>query len=78
MPAIDNLTKIIAIQMGVDASTITAETEIVNDLGADSLDVAELFMGIEEEFGLLLTEEMTADIITVGELGKLIDAQLSN
>jgi len=70
---LDKLKTLISTQLSVEIGTISEDTDIVNDLGADSLDVAELLMGIEDEFGVLLTEEMTADIHTVGQLAALID-----
>ncbi|MDR0818803.1 MAG: phosphopantetheine-binding protein [Oscillospiraceae bacterium] len=70
---LDKLKDMLSAQLGADADVIGADTDIVNDLGADSLDVAELMMGIEVEFGLLLTEEQLADVHTVGELAVLVD-----
>ena len=75
---LDKLKDMLSTQLGADADVIGADTEIVNDLGADSLDVAELMMGIEDEFGLLLTEDMIADVHTVGELAALIDNILAS
>jgi acyl carrier protein len=70
---IDKLKDLLSVQLSVDSDSITEDTDIVNDLGADSLDVAELLMGIEDEFGLLITEDMTEYIHTVGQLALLID-----
>jgi acyl carrier protein len=67
----------LSVQLGADTDIISPDTDIINDLGADSLDVAELLMGIEDEFGVLLTEESVADVHTVGELASIIDYGLS-
>ena len=61
----DNLAK----QFEIDPETITAETNIVDDLGADSLDVVELTMSLEEEFDLPeIPEEELKAIESVGDL----------
>ena len=48
---------IIVEQLGVDAEEVKAEASFVDDLGADSLDVVELVMALEEEFGLEISDE---------------------
>ena len=53
--------------MDIDESTITADSKFVDDLGADSLDVLEIIMGIEDEFGIKVPTEAAADIVTVGD-----------
>jgi acyl carrier protein len=63
----DRLRKIIADQLGVEDSNITEKTSFINDLGADSLDLAELFMSFEEEFGLSISEEDAQKIETFGD-----------
>ena len=71
--ALDKLRDILSVQLSVDYDIVNADTDIVYDLGADSLDVAELVMGVEYEFGLALTDEMVSSIRTVGELAALIE-----
>ncbi|MDR2606652.1 MAG: phosphopantetheine-binding protein [Oscillospiraceae bacterium] len=73
----DKLAILLSNQLCVDIDTITLDTDIVNDLGADSLAVAELLWGIEDEFGLILTESAIADIHTVGQLAFLIDQKIN-
>jgi acyl carrier protein len=75
---LDKLKDMLSAQLGADADVINSDTDIVNDLGADSLDIAELMMGIEVEFGLLITEEQLVDVHTVGELATLVDNCLLN
>ena len=57
----DNLAK----QFEIDPETITAETNIVDDLGADSLDVVELIMSLEDSFGITINDDDSAKLSTV-------------
>lgn len=63
----DKLKVIIADVLNVDVSEITEETTFVDDLGADSLDVFQIIMGIEEEFDIEIDNEQAERIITVGD-----------
>lgn len=56
---------IIVQQLGVDADKVTMEASFVDDLGADSLDVVELVMAFEEEFGVEIPDEAAEKIATV-------------
>ena len=65
----EKVCSILAEQFGVDEDTLTRETAFVEDLGADSLDVVELMMSIEEEFDIgEISEEEAATIKTIGDL----------
>ena len=64
---LEKLQKIIAEVMNVDAEEITTETTFVDDLGADSLDVYQIIMGIEEEFDLEIPNEEAEKIVSVGD-----------
>jgi len=57
----------VAERMDVDEAQITNDTHFVNDLQADSLDMAELVIDMEEEFGIQITDEEAQKIQTVGE-----------
>ena len=63
----EKLQKIIAEVMNVDEDEITMETTFVDDLGADSLDVFQIIMGIEEEFDIEIATEEAEKIVTVGD-----------
>jgi len=65
--------EIIAEELGVDKSTLSEETSFVNDLNADSLDIANLAMEFEDEFGVELPEGEDANINTIGDVLKLIE-----
>ena len=73
----EKLCKLIAEQFGVEPETITADTAFVADLGADSVDLMDLSMALEDEFGM---EEMDSDeiesIVTVGDLHKYMQEHL--
>ncbi|EEP61372.1 acyl carrier protein [Sulfurihydrogenibium yellowstonense] len=60
--------EIIADQLGVDIEKITPEARFVDDLGADSLDVVELIMAFEEEFGIEIPDEDAEKIATVKDV----------
>ena len=63
----DKLKNIIAEVLNVDADEITMDTTFVDDLGADSLDVFQIIMGIEEEFDIEIPSEEAEKIVTVGD-----------
>ena len=63
----DKLREIIAEVLNVDADEITMETTFVDDLGAESLDVFQIIMGIEEEFDIEISNEDAEKIVSVGD-----------
>ncbi len=65
---------ILADQFDVDESEIAVETDLQDDLGADSLDVVDLLMSIEDEFEIEIPDEEIENIRTVGELVSYIEA----
>jgi acyl carrier protein len=70
---LEKVIKMVADQFMIDESEVTADTLFVDDLGADSLDVVELTMALEEEFSLPDTpEEELMNIHTVGDLADYI------
>ncbi len=73
MSVVDKVKNLIAQQLGKDISDITEEKEIVKDLGADSLDVVEMLMSLEEEFNITVPEEDAINIKTVGDIINLIE-----
>ncbi len=76
---LDKIRAMVAEQFLVDLDTVTAETSFVDDLGADSLDVVELTMALEEEFSLPDTpEEALKDIATVGDLANYVSKALAD
>lgn len=66
---LEKLCALLADQFGVDPDSVTAETSFEEDLGADSVDLVEVSLALEEEFGLdEIPEEDIASIVTVGDL----------
>ncbi len=63
----EKLKGIIADVLNVDEDEITMETTFVDDLGADSLDVFQIIMGIEEEFDIEISQEEAEKIVSVGD-----------
>lgn len=63
----EKLQKIISEVLNVDADEITMETTFVDDLGADSLDIFQIIMGIEEEFDIEIANEAAEDIVAVSD-----------
>ena len=63
----EKLKKIIAEVLNVDVDEITMDTSFVDDLGADSLDIFQIIMGLEEEFDIEIANEEAEKIVTVGD-----------
>jgi len=59
---------IIVDQLGAEESSITLESSFIDDLEADSLDIVELIMGIEEEFGIEIPDADAEKVVTVGDV----------
>lgn len=73
----EKLTELLAEQFSVESDTITMDTSFENDLGADSLDLVELSMALEEEFGVEeMSEEDAAGIKTVGDLVRYLQGKI--
>lgn len=71
---LDRVRERVAHQLGVEAETIMKESSFVEDLGADSLDVVELVMALEEEFEIEIPDEQAEKIVTVGDAVKYIES----
>lgn len=69
----DKVAKILAEQLGIPQSKITLESRIVDDLGADSLDVVELLMTLEDETGKTIPDDKVAEIKTIGEIVEVLE-----
>ncbi len=69
----EKVCKMLAEQLGIPEEKITAESEVVKDLGADSLDVVELMMALEDEYGITLPEGEVENLKTVGDIVKMME-----
>ena len=74
----EKLQGIIADVLNVDASDITMETTFVDDMGADSLDIFQIIMGIEEEFDIEIDNDDAEKIVTVGDAVEQIRTAANN
>ena len=73
----DKLAPLIAEQFNVDTDTITMDTSFADDLNADSVDIVDLSMALEEEFGIEeLGEEEASSISTVGDLVRFLQNKI--
>ena len=71
----EKLQQIIVDELGVEASQVTLEADINDDLGADSLDAVELVMAIEDEFEIKVSDEMAQTFKTVQQIVDFIESQ---
>ncbi len=65
----ENLAK----QFEIDPETITMDTNLIDDLGADSLDVVELIMSLEDSFGITISDDDAAKLSTVGAIVEYLE-----
>jgi acyl carrier protein len=74
---LEKIKEILSAQFEVDADTITADTDIVDDPGADSLDLVDMLMSLEDEFNIgEVPDEMIEKIRTVGQLVTYIEENM--
>ena len=73
----EKLKKIIVDVLNVDENEITMDTTFSDDLGADSLDVFQIIMGLEEEFDIEIPNEQAEKIVTVGDAVEQIKAAMN-
>ncbi len=70
----EKVKKLLAEQLGIDENEITAESTIKGDLGADSVDVLQLLMTIEEQNGIIIPDEKLAGFNTVGDVVNYLES----
>jgi acyl carrier protein len=69
--------EIIVEQLGVNENEVTPEAKFVDDLGADSLDLVELVMALEEEYNIEISDEEAEKILTVGDAIEYIQSHVN-
>jgi acyl carrier protein len=69
----EKVCNMLAEQLGISADTITPASEVVKDLGADSLDVVELMMALEDEYGVTLPEGEVENLKTVQDIVSMLE-----
>ncbi len=75
METLARIKEVAADKLDVEVDDISLEKSFVDDLGADSLDVVELIMGLEDEFGLEISDDEAEKIVTVEDAVKFIDSK---
>ena len=76
MSVVEKITQIIVDQLGVDKSAVVAEAKFIDDLGADSLDIVELLMALEDQFGIEVPDEDAEGMQTVGDIIRYIEEHM--
>ena len=64
----EKLQEIISLQLEIDKDSLTPETKIIEDLGADSLDVVDMLMSVEDEFNVEIPDEKMEEFKTIGDV----------
>ena len=70
---IEKVKELLAEQLGIDAKTINDDSNILEDLGADSLDIIEMLMTLEDEYGVTIPDDQINQVKTVKEVAELIE-----
>ena len=70
----EKIRECIASQLGLDEEEIKMESSFINDLGADSLDIVELIMALEEKYDIEIPDEEVEKIVTVGDIVEYVKA----
>lgn len=73
MDMLEAVKEILANQLRIDTDEINQNTDILNDLGADSLDIVEMLMTIEQEYGIVVPDDVITTFKTVGDVAKYIE-----
>lgn len=71
---LEKIKALIAEQLDVDPAVITEETDFMKDLEADSLDAVEIILGVEDEYGIEIPDEVAENFTKVGDIVKYIEA----
>lgn len=73
---LEKVKKLVASQLNLSIEKIKDDSKLVEDLGADSLDIVEMLMTLEEEFGVNIPDEDTTKMTTIKEIAMVIDSKL--
>ena len=74
----ETVRELLAHQLEIDPAQIGPQTDILEDLGADSLDIVELVIAIEEEYDIVITDERAANVRTVEQLVEMLEGILGS
>ncbi len=78
MSTLETVRTLLARQLEISPDIISEKTKILDDLGADSLDLVELITTLEEGYNIIITSDLAGEIITVGDVVSFIDRQLAS
>ncbi len=78
MTVSEKVKKMIVDQLGVNESEVVPEAKFIDDLGADSLDIVELIMALEDEYGIEIPDEDAEKIETVGDAIRYIEEHMTD
>lgn len=73
---LEKLRDLVAEQMNIKRESVTPESDIIKDIGADSLDIVEMLMNVESEWGIVIDDEDIESIKTVGDVIKCIESKI--
>lgn len=76
-PVLQRVQEVVANELGVDIDKVTPDAEFVDDLNADSLDLVELIMKLEEEFDVTISDEEAEKIVKVSDAVDFIEERLN-
>jgi acyl carrier protein len=77
MGVAEKVKKMIIEQLGVAEGEVTEQAKFIDDLGADSLDIVELIMALEDEYGIEIPDEDAEKIVTVGDAIRYIEEHIA-
>jgi len=75
MMIFEKVKKLLAEQLNISPDKITDKSKVIDDLGADSLDVVEMLMTLEDEFNITVSDEESVNLKTVGDIVKVIETK---
>lgn len=73
---LDKIKDMLEKQLGIDKSKFTEDSDIIKDIGADSLDIVEFLMDAENEWGITIEEEDVKNLHTIGDVVKYIESRI--
>lgn len=73
---LEKIKKLVASQLNISIEKIKDESRLVEDLGADSLDIVEMLMTLEEEFGVSIPDEDTANMATIKQIAEVVEKKI--
>ncbi len=73
----EKLCEFLSNQLGIDPSEIRPESKVIDDLGADSLDLVEMLTEMESEYDIVIVDERARELTTVGEIAQFLEELIS-